>query len=71
MKAKKILKVEGMSCSHCSKRVETALSAVAGVASVSVDLKKKRATVKYEGELSDDALIAAVREAGYEASMAE
>lgn len=60
--AKKIMMIEGMSCSHCSARVEKALNAIDGV-SATVDLKKKCATV--ETEVADDVLIHAVEEAGY------
>ena len=59
---KRILKIEGMSCSHCSARVEQALNSVEGV-SASVDLKKKRAIV--EGDAPDEVLCKAVEDAGY------
>ena len=57
-----VLTVEGMSCGHCSARVEAALNAVPG-AKAKVDLAKKTATVK--GCDDKDALIRAVTEAGY------
>ncbi len=63
---KKILTVEGMSCAHCQARVEKALAAVKGVESAKVDLKKKTATVALSGTVADDALMDAVKEAGYE-----
>ena len=59
---KKILKIEGMSCSHCSARVESALNAIEGV-KATVELKKKRAVV--ETEVDDAVLIKAVEDAGY------
>lgn len=59
---KKILVIEGMSCSHCSARVENALNAIEGV-KASVELKKKRALV--ETEVADDILVKAVEDAGY------
>lgn len=58
----KILKIEGMSCSHCSARVESALNAIEGV-SATVELKKKRALV--QTDVADDVLIKAVEDAGY------
>ena len=61
-KMEKILFIEGMSCSHCSARVESALNAIDGV-QANVDLKKKRATV--QTEVADDVLVKAVEEAGY------
>lgn len=61
-KMQKILMIEGMSCAHCSARVENALNAIEGV-KASVDLKKKRAVV--ETDVSDDVLVKAVEDAGY------
>ena len=63
---KKTLQVEGMMCMHCVKHVEDALKAVEGVVSVDVNLKKKRAVVELSGEVSNEALTAAVVNAGYE-----
>lgn len=59
---KKILMIEGMSCQHCSARVENALNGIPGV-KATVNLKKKCAVV--ETEVEDAALIRAVEEAGY------
>ena len=64
---KRELKVEGMMCMHCVKHVTDALQAVEGVEKVDVDLKKKRAVVTLSTPVSDEALLSAVREAGYEA----
>lgn len=61
---KKMLTVEGMTCGHCVMHVKNALSEVAGVSSVDVDLQKKSAVVAGEG-LDDGALKAAVADAGY------
>lgn len=61
---KKVLKVGGMSCGHCSARVKTALEKVAGVTNVEVSLEKAQATV--EGDFDVAAAIAAVTEAGYD-----
>ena len=63
---KKILTVEGMSCMHCSARVEKALSAVVGVSSAKVDLEKKTATVELAADVANETLIAAVEDAGYD-----
>ena len=61
----KIIKIEGMSCSHCSNRVEKALGALDGVSAV-VDLEAKTATVTLTSEVSDDTLRDAVEDAGYD-----
>lgn len=60
--------VENMSCKHCSARVEAALSALDGVESAKVDLKKKTAVVKLAHTVDDGALTAAVENAGYHVS---
>lgn len=62
--SKKIL-VEGMSCGHCSARVEKALNAIDGV-TAKVDLEAKTAFVDVTGNVSDDTLKKAVEDAGYE-----
>jgi len=62
---KKEITVNGMSCGHCQARVEKALNAIPGV-EAKVDLKKKTATVSLSGEVADEVLMNAVREAGYD-----
>ena len=62
---KKEMLIEGMSCSHCSGRVEKALNAVEGV-KATVDLEAKTAYLDLDREVSDEALTQAVTEAGYE-----
>ena len=59
----KVMTIEGMMCTHCSGRVESALNAIPGV-TAKVDLEKKTATVS--GEVSDDTLRKAVEDAGYQ-----
>ena len=58
------IKIEGMMCEHCKKRVIEAIESVEGVKKVKVDLKKKLAVIKGEPDLS--AVKAAVDAAGYE-----
>ena len=59
--------VTGMSCAACSARVEKAVSKVPGVTACSVSLLTNSMGV--EGTAADDAVIAAVQEAGYGASI--
>ncbi len=63
---KKVLTVEGMMCAHCQAHVKKALEGVAGVTAVEVDLEKKLAAVEMANDIPDEALTAAVKEAGYE-----
>lgn len=58
--------VEGMSCDHCERAVTGEVMQVQGVRSVAVDLAAKRVRVSGE-DVSDDAVRAAIDEAGYEA----
>ena len=57
--------VSGMTCSHCVLSVREEVSEVSGVQSVDVDLASGRLTVVGE-HVSDDAIKAAVADAGYE-----
>lgn len=65
-KITKTIFIEGMSCGHCSKRVEEALKSVNGVKSVSVSLEEKKAEVVLKEDVSDDALKTAVEDIGFE-----
>ena len=58
--------VSDMSCGHCKAAVTKELSALVGVHSVGVDLDTKLVTVTGE-QLDDEAMRAAIEEAGYEA----
>ena len=62
---KKIIHIEGMCCEHCAKRVENALSAVSGVVSADVKLKKKTAVVRSREEIDDAESSKVISEAGY------
>lgn len=65
----KILNVEGMSCMHCVAHVKEALEKVEGVREADVRLEEKRAEVKMDKEVSDDALVKAVEGVGYSAKI--
>lgn len=62
---KKIVRVDGMNCSHCQAKVEAALSSLDGVSEAKVNLKKKIAIVTLEKEVNDDTLLKAVNDAGF------
>ncbi|HSK40327.1 MAG TPA: copper ion binding protein, partial [Arenibaculum sp.] len=66
------LEIGGMTCASCVRRVEKAIAAVPGVASVSVNLATERARVGFSGLRADaGAVAAAVSGAGYEPGTAE
>ena len=56
-------------CQHCVAHVKKALEAVKGVSLVAVDLDTKTATVEALSSVSVDALITAVKDAGYESKV--
>ena len=62
------LKVSGMTCEHCEKAVEKALSGVDGVNQV-IAVNRERNEAVVEGQAEEAALLAAVREEGYEAEL--
>ncbi len=62
----KTMIIEGMMCAHCTARVQKALEAVEGVESVVMSLEEKSAVLTLSSQVEDEALKAAVAEAGYE-----
>ena len=63
------LKIEGMHCAGCARAVQNALTAVDQVESAVVDLAAGAAVVTAGGKVDQSALIAALDDAGYEASV--
>ena len=57
--------VPGMSCSHCEAAVTEEVSALPGVAAVTVDLEAKIVEVRGEA-LDDTAIRAAIEDAGFD-----
>lgn len=66
----KKLNVTGMMCQHCVAHVTKALEGVDGVSDVAVSLEEGTATCEAAEGVTDEALVAAVAEAGYEATVA-
>jgi Cu+-exporting ATPase len=61
--------IGGMTCASCAGRVERALTRVPGVLGAEVNLATDRARVRVTGgAVTFDQLVAAVSDAGYEAS---
>lgn len=56
--------IKGMNCVHCQKSAQTAIAAVPGVESVTVNLSDGVATV--EGNPDDEAVFAAISAAGFD-----
>lgn len=58
--------VKGMTCGHCVQAVSAEVAKVAGVTGVRVDLEAGAVTVTSDGPADEQAVRAAVDEAGYE-----
>lgn len=61
-----VYSVSGMSCGHCESAVTKEVTAIPGVTSVTAVAKTGLVTVASDLPLDEDALRAAVDEAGYE-----
>lgn len=62
-----VIKVEGMSCGHCKKAIETAVSALQGVRSVDVHLEAGEVNVDFaETEVNIEAIHEAIEAQGYD-----
>lgn len=63
---KKTVRIEGMSCGHCTARVTKALEGLTGVTSVNVDLSQNIATFEADPSVTDAVIIEAIDDAGYD-----
>ena len=62
------LKLRGMSCAACANNIETAVRSVPGVAACNVNFGAEQASVRYDPQITDIAMIqAAIDQAGYSA----
>ena len=62
------LRIGGMTCASCVRRVERALNRVEGVDEASVNFASSTARVSLGGAIAPDELMAAVERAGYDAA---
>ncbi|WP_194409335.1 heavy-metal-associated domain-containing protein [Microbacterium cremeum] len=62
--------VTGMTCGHCEASVRREVSKLAGVEDVRVSAAAGTLTIVTAADLADDAVLAAVDEAGYAAARA-
>ncbi len=56
--------VPAIHCGHCQRAIESGVGQVPGVERVAVDIDAKRVAV--EGNASEEAILAAIAEAGYD-----
>jgi len=60
------IRVNGMSCGHCSKSVQESLEQISGVEKVEVNLQEKLATITSSMVILEHLLKNAIEEEGYE-----
>ncbi|KGA96441.1 copper chaperone CopZ [Alkalihalobacillus alcalophilus ATCC 27647 = CGMCC 1.3604] len=64
---KEVLNVEGMSCGHCVKAVESNVGELSGVSQVSVDLSNGKVEVQFDADKVTLAQITeTIEEQGYD-----
>lgn len=59
--------VTGMTCGHCEMSVREEVGAIAGIQDIQVSAQTGTLVVTADGAIDDDAVLAAVTEAGYSA----
>lgn len=64
-KVKQVMNVDGMSCSHCAKKVENSLKEIDGVIKVSVNLDKKEVIITSKFEIDASLLRKKIEDLGY------
>lgn len=67
-KNKIIVKVLGMSCEHCSKKVENALISIDGITKIKVDLKKQEVTILSNHKIDNNVIIDKINSLEYQVS---
>lgn len=63
---KKIIEIEGMSCSHCAQKVENALYGLPETEEeVNINLENKSAEVDFSSDIDDKLISDLIKSAGY------
>ena len=60
-----IVKIDGMKCDHCAKRVHDSLIKLDCVKSVKVNLENKNATISYKDNIDVEQITAAIENEGF------
>ncbi|MCL2702035.1 MAG: cation transporter [Defluviitaleaceae bacterium] len=61
-----VIKIEGMSCSHCENAVKEAILRLSGVSQVIVSLKEKNAAIIHNGRASMEDFKNVIEELGFD-----
>lgn len=59
------LTINGMHCASCAGNVEKALMKIKGIHKINVSVLLKKASVEYDGDISEEQIKKAVESAGY------
>jgi len=63
------LRITGMTCEHCARTIENALSGLPGIVSASVSYGDGIASIAAHSEINTDTLVRAVKTKGYTAKV--
>ncbi len=67
-----VIRISGMTCASCVRRVEIGIKKIEGVSDVVVNLSTEKATIKYDGQKTDiNVIIKAIEKLGYNSYPAE
>jgi copper chaperone len=62
--------VEGMTCGHCERAIQTTVGMIDGVETVQASHTEKKAVVRYDaGKVKPEAIVAAIEKLGYTAKL--
>ena len=59
-----------ISCGHCTSSIESALKELAGINTVSTSIENKSATIEFTAETNEAAIIEAIDNIGFTATVA-
>ena len=62
---KKIVGIEGMSCSHCAKKVEDAFYGLPETEDVKINLDDKNAEIEFSSEVDDKIISDLIKSVGF------
>lgn len=68
---KKIVGIEGMSCSHCAKKVEDAFYELPETENVKVNLDDKNAEIEFSSDIDDKIISDLIKSVGFTATTVE
>lgn len=68
---KKIVGIEGMSCSHCAKKVEDAFYGLPETEDIKINLEDKNAEIEFSSNVDDKIISDLIKSAGYTVTSTE